>query len=99
MVSRLVLKHVRDMYDKAGVYSNWITYLSGKERNNFLKTYIFYDALATYNHKDYIKDFFSKWSNPNNLLKYVHFDIEEDAYLAGVRALGIIYKNLSGMFF
>lgn len=60
---------------------------------------IFYNSAAVFYHKSHIQDFLFKWPSPNRLLQLVAEDIVEPAYLAGVRALGILDKIVTGPFF
>ena len=57
---------------------------------------LFYNAATSYYHKDAIKKCLASWPNPNNLLKAVNEDVNNNVYLAEVRALGIIDKLLTG---
>ena len=91
--------------DKSGIASDWNTYLQQEGTNNKLETYranrfniLFYDAAATYYHRHHIYNFISSLPEPNNLLKAVHFDIQQKVYLAQIRALGIIDKIITGPF-
>ena len=38
---------------------------------------VFHDAAATYYHLQDIQDFWGGWPNPNQLLKYIVFDVKE----------------------
>ena len=58
--------------------------------------HLFYASAATFFHLADIKDFLLKWSDPNELLKSIRFDLEEIVYVSGVRALGIIDKVVTG---
>ena len=60
---------------------------------------IFYNSAAVFYHKSHIPDFLFKWPSPNRLLQLVAKDIVEPVYLAGVRALGILDKIVTGPFF
>ena len=60
---------------------------------------IFYNSAAVFYHKSHIQDFLFKWPAPNRLLQLVAKDIVEPVYLAGVRALGILDKIVTGPFF
>ena len=89
--------------DKSGVHSMWKSYLDEKGEENKMVTFkgnrfniTFYDGGAVYFHKDHIHDFISSLSDANSLLESVNFDIQEPAYLAGIRALGIIDKVITG---
>ena len=89
--------------EKAGVASYWESFLSEKELTNKLVTFrsnrfniIFYDAAALYYHWCHIQDFLNQWLSPNDLLKSIMFDVNEKLTKAGVRALGIIDKVVTG---
>ena len=60
---------------------------------------IFYNSAAVFYHRSHIQDFLLKWLSPNRLLQVVSRDIVELVYLAGVRALGILDKVVTGPFF
>ena len=60
---------------------------------------IFYSSAAVFYHNSHIQDFLFKWPSPNRLLQLVAKDIVEPVYLAGVRALGILDKIVTGPFF
>ena len=60
---------------------------------------IFYNSAAVFYHKSHIQDFLFKWPSPNRLLQLVTKDTVEPVYLAGVRALGILDKIVTGPFF
>jgi hypothetical protein len=51
---------------------------------------------ALYFQIDHLKCCLNQWISPNDLLKSVEFDINEKIYLAEIRALGIIYKVITG---
>ena len=57
---------------------------------------IFYNAAAAYYHKKQIKAFLKDCPKPSNSLLSVNEDIKEDVYLAGLRALGLINKVITG---
>ncbi|CAH1248547.1 Hypp8230 [Branchiostoma lanceolatum] len=60
---------------------------------------LFYNATAVYHHHKHIVSFVSSWPDPNGLLKAVKADAHQKVYFAGVRALGIIKKTITGLFF
>ena len=60
---------------------------------------IFYNSAAVFYHRSHIQDFLLKWPTPNHLLQVVSKDIVEPVYLAGIRALGILDKIVTGPFF
>ena len=89
--------------DRSGIHDLWEAYLGEMGKENILVTFkgnrfniLFYDGGAVYYHKDDIQDFLSSISDPNNLLESVAFDIQEPGYLAGIRALGIVNKVITG---
>ena len=91
--------------DMSGMASHWLTYLEEQNIKNHLISYranrfnvLFYDAAATYYHRNHISDFISSLPDPNNLLKAVLFYINHKVYLAQIRALGIIDKVVTGPF-
>ncbi|XP_048751175.2 uncharacterized protein LOC125662866 [Ostrea edulis] len=91
--------------EKSGVGSHFSTYLKDKGAKNKLITFrghrfnhLFYAAGATYHHLEDIKVYLDSWSDPNDLLKSISFDINEKAYLSSLRALGIIDKVITGPF-
>lgn len=45
-----------------------------------------------------VKDLLMKWSESNDLLKSIHFDINEDMCVGGILAIGIIHKVVTGPF-
>ncbi|KAJ8352067.1 hypothetical protein SKAU_G00235430 [Synaphobranchus kaupii] len=57
-----------------------------------------YNTAAVYYHHHHIVDLIQSLPNPNQLLKAIVADAQEKAYLAGVRALGIIGKTVTGPF-
>lgn len=58
--------------------------------------HLFHSAGTTFYHINDIVDFLSIWSNPNDLLNSVNFDAQKMVYVSGVRALGLIYKLITG---
>ena len=58
----------------------------------------FFSGGAIYYHREYIESFLKTWSNPNNLLKAVHEDMQNEVHLAEMRALGIIDKLITSPF-
>ncbi|XP_066298380.1 uncharacterized protein [Branchiostoma lanceolatum] len=73
---------------------NWMVAYRGNRFN-----ILFYDAAAVYHHHKQIVSFVSSWPDPNGLLKAVKADASQKVYLAGVRALGILDKTVTGPFF
>lgn len=89
--------------EKSGVGGHFLTYLQDKGLQNKLITFrghrfnhLFYAAGATFYHLRDIQDFIKKWADPNDLLKSVAFDSKEPVYIAGIRALGLIDKIITG---
>ena len=89
--------------DKAGVHSLWKSYLGEQNKENRLVTFrgnrfniTFFDGGALYSHKDDVRNFLESLSDQNSLLESIGFDINEPAFLAGARALGIIDKIITG---
>lgn len=89
--------------DKSGIGSHFSTYLQSFNKTNHLISFrghrfnhLFYAAGATYHHAQDIQNFLNTWSDPNELLKSVSFDIREKATLCGIRALGIVNKLITG---
>jgi E1A/CREB-binding protein len=58
--------------------------------------HLFLAAGYTFYHLEDIRDFLSKRANPNDLLKSIQFDAGEVVYVAGIRALGLIDKVVTG---
>jgi len=90
--------------EKAGMASYWNSHLKVQNEKNKLVTFgsnrfniLFYDTAALYYHKHHLINFFNQWVGPNDLLKYIEFDINEKVYLAEIRALGIIDEIITGM--
>ena len=91
--------------DKAGIAANWNTLLEQQGTTNKLVTYhanrfniLFFDAAATFYHRNHIYTFLSSILDLNNLLKAVHFDIQVTLYLTQIRALGMVDKVITGPF-
>uniref|UniRef100_A0A8W8MPP0 Uncharacterized protein n=1 Tax=Magallana gigas TaxID=29159 RepID=A0A8W8MPP0_MAGGI len=91
--------------EKSGVGSHFSTHLQDKGVKNKLITFrghrfnhLFYAAGATYHHLADIKTFLDSWSDPNELLKSISFDVNEKVYTSSLRALGIIDKIITGPF-
>lgn len=91
--------------EKSGVGSHFSTHLKEKGVKNKLITFrghrfnhLFYAAGATYHHLADIKTFLDSWSDPNELLKSISFDVNEKVYTSSLRALGIIDKIITGPF-
>ncbi len=59
----------------------------------------FYNGGAVYFHQKHISDFIENKFNQNRLLSAVSEDIQNKVYLAGVRALGILSKLVTGPYF
>ncbi|KAJ8342686.1 hypothetical protein SKAU_G00326140 [Synaphobranchus kaupii] len=57
-----------------------------------------YNAAAVYYHRNHIVDLIQSLPNPNQLLRSIVVDAQEKAHLAGVRALGIVDKMVTGPF-
>jgi hypothetical protein len=51
---------------------------------------LYHAAAVTYHHLNDIQDFLSLWSEPNELLKSISFDVHEPLYKSGIIALGLI---------
>ncbi|XP_035680013.1 uncharacterized protein LOC118418274 [Branchiostoma floridae] len=60
---------------------------------------LFFNAAAVYHHHKHIISFVSSWPDPNGLFKAVKADASQKVYLAGVRALGMVDKTITGPFF
>ena len=89
----------------AGVASLFDAYMATNGKKSHLITFhghrfnhIFYSSAATYFHISDILTFLQSLSDPNDLIKCVLFDIQEKVYIAGIRALGIIDKIITGPF-
>lgn len=89
--------------DQSGVGNLWHAYLDGIGEDNHLINIehdrlntLFHQAAAVFHHQHHIRDFLSSLPDPNNLLKTLIFDLDEKAYIAGVRALGILDKIMTG---
>ncbi|KAJ8043240.1 hypothetical protein HOLleu_10238 [Holothuria leucospilota] len=89
--------------DKSGVASYWNSFLSTKERVNKLVTFrgnrfniVFYDAAAVFYHLSDIEEFLTSYPDPNKLLQSVHFDCKQNVFQAGVKALAITDKLITG---
>ena len=85
--------------DKAGVASHFNTFLKSRGKKNHLKTFrghrvnmVFEDSAAAFYHLDDMKEFLELWNDPNRLLQSVAFDVNQKSYVAGIRAMGILYK-------
>jgi E1A/CREB-binding protein len=91
------------VFHPPGVAAYFASYLLGKVDKLKIVSYrgsrfniLFYDAGATYYHRKHIIDFLSSWPNPNNLLKAVAEDMSNVVNQAGIRALGIVNKIITG---
>ena len=91
--------------NEAGIASEFISFLKGRGRDLKIVTYrrnrfniLFYDAGALYYHWDDLLELLNDWPNPNRLLLAVKEDMTNDVQKAGVRALGIIDKLITGPF-
>ena len=89
--------------DEAGVSSHFDVFLKGKDEEVNLASWrgnkiniAFYNATALYYHKEHLIEFLSKWPQANKLLKSFEVDVKVPVYLAGVRALGIVDKIITG---
>ena len=85
------------------MHSLWKSYLGEQNQENRLVTFrgnrfniTFFDGGALYHHKDDVRNFLESLSDQNSLLESIGFDINEPAFLAGARALGIIDKIITG---
>ncbi len=83
--------------------SAWSTCLADRYKLNKMVTFschstnlLFYDGGAVYYHRDDIEEFLDSWPNPNQLLQSIKYDIKEQIYLAGLKALGIVDKLITG---
>ena len=90
---------------KSGANSQWESFLTDISEINHLVTFVgsrfnivFKNAASLFYHRVHLKDFLSLIPDPNLLLKSIKFDIDEPVYLAGIRALGIIDKVITGPF-
>lgn len=89
--------------DEAGVAAYFASYLLGKDDKLKIVSYrgsrfniLFYDAGATYYHRKHTNDFLSSLPNTNNRLKGVAEDMSNVVNQAGIRALGIANKIITG---
>ena len=95
----------RQASEQSGVYQPFSTYLksNGIDRNP-LATFrgnrfniLFYDASVVFYLSDLIKKFFLEvWQTPNKLLRTVLTDVQVPEFLAGCKALGLVYKIITG---
>ncbi|CAH1267617.1 Hypp3773 [Branchiostoma lanceolatum] len=94
--------------EKSGTPHYFNSHLSHhhNEEKNYMVTFrgnrfniLFYNAAAVYHHHKHIINFVSSWPDPNGLLKAVKADASQKVYLAGVRALGMVDKTITGPFF
>ena len=92
--------------DEVGfIASEFISFLKGGGRDLKIVTkrgnrfnILFYDAGALYYHWDDLLELLNDWPNPNRLLLADKEDMTNDVQKAGVRALGIIDKLITGPF-
>ena len=91
--------------EKSGVGGHFSTFLKDRDKKNHLISFrghrfnhLFCVAGAVYHHRHDIMAFLDTWSDPNDLLKSVAFDIREPAFCSSIRALGIIDKLITGPF-
>ena len=60
---------------------------------------IFHNGGAVYYHRDHIKGFIENKHKQNRLLLAVSEDLQNKVYIAGLRALGIVSKLITGPYF
>lgn len=91
--------------DEAGIPHLMEAHLSNLGLTNRMVTFIgnrvnilCRNAAAVYYHRHHITDLIQTLPNPNQLLRAVVVDAQERVILAGVRALGIIDKTVTGPF-
>ena len=107
--ARLVRTSVKAVHphgsDEAGIASDFISFLKGKGKKRSMVTFrgnrfniLFYDAGALYEHWDDLSELLKGWPDPNRLLSAVMEDMNNLVHKAGVRALGIIDKLITGPF-
>ncbi|XP_014676897.1 PREDICTED: uncharacterized protein LOC106816789, partial [Priapulus caudatus] len=86
--------------ESAGVMSPFAAYLDNKVHLTKFKgnrfNVIFYNAAAAYYYMDSFRSFLEVWGSGNLLLEAVKKDLESPVYVAGIRALGIIDKIITG---
>ncbi|KAJ8353653.1 hypothetical protein SKAU_G00212200 [Synaphobranchus kaupii] len=78
--------------DTLGLKNHMVTFISN--RVNILC----HNAAAVFYHRHHIVNLIQSLPNPNQLLRSVTVDAQEKVFLAGVRALGIIDKTVTGPF-
>ncbi|WAR27514.1 hypothetical protein MAR_013218 [Mya arenaria] len=90
--------------EKSGIGQHFQAYLKNEDKRNQLVTFgghrynhLFCAAGRTYHHRNDIKNFSDSLSDPNDLMKSVAFDIQEQVFLSSVRPLGIIDKLITGV--
>ena len=93
-------------HQAAGMSADFSAYLSEinvqmsliqMEGNQF--NIVFHNGAATYFHRLHIHNFIDSKVSQNRLLKAVSEDLSNTVYLAGIRALGIISKLVTGPYF
>ena len=91
--------------EEAGVASHFDTFLKSRKKKMELVSFrgnrvniMFYNSGALFYHRQDLLDFLSQWPSPNRLLKAVQEDLSQKVHVAGVRALGIIDKVITGPF-
>ena len=72
-------------------------YLIQMEGNQF--NVIFHNGAAVYYHLSHLKNYIQNKSQKNRLISAVLEDSQNPVYVAGVRALGIISKLITGLYF
>lgn len=90
--------------EKNGFSLPWITYLKSKGEKNHIVRFkhnrfnlVFSLASATYFHKEHISVFLNEVHGlTNDLAKAVSLDINESLYMAGLKAFGLISKQVTG---
>ncbi len=89
--------------DKSGVGDYFEQFLLQGGKVNRIQSFrghrfnqVFHAAAVLYYHKQDIVDFLKIWPDPNGLLKSIKFDIYQTVYIAGIKALAIIDKIITG---
>ena len=80
--------------NEVGAEKNWMVQFIGNRFN-----ILFYNSAAVFFHKEHIEEFLTKLPSLNRLQQAVLKDITEAVNLAGIRALGILDKVVTGPFF
>ena len=89
--------------EEAGVMANFAVFLKDMKchlasfRGNRFNI-VFWNGAATYFHRNHFHEFFELHGTPNKLLRAVQEDLNNLCNIAGVRALGIIDKLITGPF-